>query len=38
MKWSWKFGRIAGVDLRMHVTFLALIAWLVASYWLGGPS
>jgi Zn-dependent protease/CBS domain-containing protein len=38
MKWSWKFGRIAGVDLRMHVTFLALIAWLVASYWLAGRS
>jgi Zn-dependent protease len=38
MKWSWKVGRIAGVDLRMHVTFLALIAWLVASYWLAGRS
>jgi hypothetical protein len=38
MKWSWKVGRIAGVDLRMHVTFLALIAWLVASYWLEGRS
>lgn len=27
MRWSWKIGRIAGIDLRMHATFLLLLAW-----------
>lgn len=28
MKWSWKIGRIAGIDLRVHATFFILLAWL----------
>lgn len=28
MKWSWKIGRIAGIDLRVHATFFMLLAWL----------
>lgn len=28
MKWSWKVGRIGGVDLRVHATFVLLLAWL----------
>jgi Zn-dependent protease/predicted transcriptional regulator len=27
MRWSWKAGRIAGVELRVHATFLILLAW-----------
>jgi len=27
MRWSWKIGRIAGIDLRVHATFLILLAW-----------
>jgi len=27
MKWSWKVGRIAGIDLRIHATFLLILAW-----------
>jgi Zn-dependent protease len=27
MRWSWKLGRIAGIDLRVHATFLLLLAW-----------
>jgi len=33
MRWSWKIGRIAGIDLRVHATFLILLAWAaLASY------
>lgn len=28
-KWSWSLGRIAGIDVRLHGTFLLLLAWLV---------
>lgn len=28
MKWSWTIGRLAGVKLRVHATFLILLAWL----------
>lgn len=28
MKWSWKLGRIAGIDVYVHATFLLLIVWL----------
>ena len=27
MRWSWKLGRIAGIDIRVHATFLILLAW-----------
>lgn len=29
MKWSWRLGSIAGIKVRMHWTFLILIAWVV---------
>ncbi|MFO7567779.1 MAG: site-2 protease family protein [Enhygromyxa sp.] len=28
MKWAWRIARIAGIDVRIHVTFLALLAWI----------
>lgn len=28
MRWSWRFGRIAGIDLYVHATFLLLLAWI----------
>jgi len=34
MKWSWRLGRIAGIDVFMHVTFLLLLVWVGASYYL----
>lgn len=34
MKWSWKLGRVAGIDVYMHATFLLLIGWVAFSYWL----
>lgn len=27
MKWSWYVGRVAGIDLRVHATFLILLAY-----------
>src|SRR5690348_981146 len=34
MKWSWRIGRIAGIGVYMHVTFLILLAWVAASHYL----
>lgn len=28
MKWSWRLGRFAGIDVRVHATFLFLLAWV----------
>jgi len=28
MKWSWRLGRIAGIALYVHATFLLLLAWV----------
>ena len=33
MKWSWKFARIAGIDIYIHVTFFLLIYLVGISYW-----
>ncbi len=38
MKWSWKIGTLAGIELRMHVTFLLLLGWVGATHWLAGRS
>jgi Zn-dependent protease/predicted transcriptional regulator len=34
MKWSWKIGRFAGIDVFMHATFLLLVGWIALSAWL----
>jgi Zn-dependent protease len=31
MKWSWRIGRIAGIDIFMHATFLLLILWVAVT-------
>jgi Zn-dependent protease/predicted transcriptional regulator len=31
MRWSWKIATIAGIPIRIHVTFFLLIAWVFAS-------
>jgi Zn-dependent protease len=37
MKWSWRVGRIAGIDINVHATFLLLLAWYaLVGYRMGG--
>jgi Zn-dependent protease/CBS domain-containing protein len=31
MSWSWRIATIAGIDVRMHVTFLILLLWIAWS-------
>ena len=34
MKWQWKLGRYAGIDVYVHATFLLLIGWVGVSHWI----
>ena len=34
MRWQWKLGRFAGIDVYVHATFLLLIGWVAYNYWL----
>lgn len=34
MSWSWRIGRIAGIDLYMHFTFLILLGWVALAHYL----
>ena len=34
MSWSWRIGRIAGIDVYVHFTFLFLLAWVGLSYYM----
>jgi len=34
MKWSLKLGRIFGIDVYMHLTFLLLLAWVAVNHYL----
>lgn len=36
MKWAWKLGRVAGIEIRIHVTFLLLLIWIGALHYLEG--
>jgi Zn-dependent protease/predicted transcriptional regulator len=38
MRWSWKIGRIAGIDVYVHATFLLLLLWVVVQHWIAGRS
>jgi Zn-dependent protease len=33
MSWSWRIGRIAGIDVFIHFTFFLLLAWIAYSYY-----
>lgn len=34
MRWQWKLGTFAGIDVFVHATFLLLLIWIGYSYWL----
>ena len=36
MKWSWRVGTIAGIELKVHATFLLLLVWVGWVHWLQG--
>jgi Zn-dependent protease/CBS domain-containing protein len=33
MPWSWKLGRLAGIDVYVHATFLVLLGWVALRHW-----
>ena len=36
VKWSWKIGRLAGIDVYIHATFLILLAWVAILHYQAG--
>ncbi len=39
MSWSIPLGRVFGSEIRIHLTFLILLAWIgIAGYYAGGPA
>lgn len=34
MKWQWKVGRFAGIDVFIHATFLLILVWVGYNYWI----
>ena len=36
MRWSWKITRVAGIDIKIHATFLLIFAWFGISYYVTG--
>lgn len=38
MKWSWHIGRIAGIDIKIHLTFIFILIWFGLSAYLTGGS
>ncbi len=33
MKWSFRVGKLAGIDLKIHVTFLLILGWIGLLHW-----
>jgi len=34
MRWAWKIGKLAGIDVYMHATFLLLVGFIVLVNWM----
>ncbi len=34
--WSWRLGKLFGIEVRVHATFLILLAWVAASHVMAG--
>jgi Zn-dependent protease len=37
-RWSWRLGAIAGIPIRVHATFLLLVAWIAVAYAAAGAT
>jgi Zn-dependent protease/CBS domain-containing protein len=35
-RWSWNLGRLFGIEVRVHATFLILLVWVAASHVMAG--
>jgi len=33
MKWAWRLGRVAGIEVKVHATFLLLLGWVALQQW-----
>lgn len=38
MKWSWRMGRVAGIEIHVHATFPLLFAWITVVMLRGGAT
>jgi len=38
MKWTYKLGRFAGIDVFVHMTFFMLVGWVALMHWQQGRS
>jgi Zn-dependent protease/CBS domain-containing protein len=38
MRWSYRLGKVAGIDVNVHITFTLLIAWVLLTHWLTGQT
>jgi Zn-dependent protease len=38
MRWSWPLGKIAGIELKVHATFVLLLVWVGWIHWQEGRS
>jgi Zn-dependent protease len=38
MRWSYRLGRLAGINVNIHITFTLLIAWLLLAHWMSGQT
>ena len=36
MRWSWRLGRLAGIDVKVHATFALVLVWVGLNHWLAG--
>ena len=34
MKWSWKLGRFAGIDVYIHATFWLMLGWFMVPWFM----
>jgi Zn-dependent protease/CBS domain-containing protein len=36
MKWSWRVGKLAGIDVYVHATFVLFLSWIALSHLMSG--